>query len=289
MTFDEFVDAAWSDHADRPADVADRVAASLELIETAEQIPPFARLATHVFGEHLGQWHRGIAVLEAIRGIPAFDNSAMANGTLARNVAVLRYAGGDHDVLAPLPHEDRVSVLATASSAFAGRRDFRQAIAAYAEALHLAQSGLPSGSAAIRALAVGGNNLAAALEEKKDRDDAETKGMLAAAQGGLTFWKQAGTWLEEERAEYRLARSLLEAGDTAAAVASARRCIAVCSANNAPAFERFFGYAALALAQRATGDKLGFEASRKQARELFDLIAPEERQWCESDLDRLDS
>ena len=137
------------------------------------------------------------------------------------------------------------------------------------------------------ALAVGGNNLAATLEEKQDRDDAETKGMLAAAQGGLTFWKQAGTWLEEERAEYRLTRSLLEADDAAAALQSARRCIAVCSANDAPAFEQFFGYAALALAQRAAKDDIGFEASRQQARRLYDLVAPEQKRWCESDLDEL--
>src|SRR6267154_2524309 len=121
MTFDEFIDTAWGDHADRPQDVADRLATSLEIIETTEQIPPFARLVTHVFGEHLGQWRRGIAVLDAIRGVPAFDNSAPVSSTLARSIAVLRYASGDHDVLDHLPDEDRVSVLATASSAFAGR------------------------------------------------------------------------------------------------------------------------------------------------------------------------
>ena len=61
--------------------------------------------------------------------------------------------------------------------------------------------------------AVAGNNLAATLEEKPDRDAFETEGMLTAAQGGLHHWKLAGGWMEEERAEYRLARSLLQAGD----------------------------------------------------------------------------
>jgi hypothetical protein len=287
MNFDEFIDTAWNDHADRPQDVADRLAASLRIIETTDQIPPFARLATHVFGEHLGQWRRGIFVLDALRDLPAFDNSAIVTGVLARSVAVLRYASGDHDSLTPLAHEDRVAVLATASSAFAGRDEFKQAISAYAEAVRLAQPGLPSGSPAIRALAVGGNNLAAALEGKKDRDAVETKGMIAAAEGGLAFWKRAGTWLEEERAEYRLTRSLLEAGEYAAALQSARRCIAVCTANDAPAFEQFFGYAALALVQRAAGDAIGFEGSRKDARRMFDLVASNEKPWCKAEIDEL--
>ena len=111
--------------------------------------------------------------------------------------------------------------------------------------------------------------------------------MIAAAEGGLKYWKQAGTWLEEERAEYRLARSLLQAGKPDAAIASATRCIEVCAANGAPAFEQFFGYAALALAQRAAVDVAAFTASREHARQLYELVPAAERQWCESDLEEL--
>jgi hypothetical protein len=287
MSFDAFLQSAWNDHADRPQEVAERLAVSFEIIETAEQIPPFARLATHVFGEHLGQWSRGAAVLESLRTIPAFDTGPLVSGAVTRGVAVLRYASGDHGVLAPLTLDDRVSVLATAASAFAGLGQFKPAISTYDEAVQLAQIGLPPGSPAIRALAAGGNNLASALEAKRDRDAVETRGMIAAAEGGLAFWKLAGTWLEEERAEYRLARSLLEAGESGAAIDSARRCIAVCVGNNAPAFERFFGYAALGLAQRVSGDAAGFEASREQARRQFEAVTPDEAPWCKSALEEL--
>ena len=143
---------------------------------------------------------------------------------------------------------------------------------------------MPPGSPAIRALAVGGNNLAAALEAKKDRDAAETEGMLVAANGGLTYWKQAGTWLEEERAEYRLTRSLLQAGRAADAIESARRCIDVCVRNDAPAIETFFGCVVLALAQRANGDAAAFAASRQQALALLERVPEDEKQWCQSDL-----
>ena len=68
---------------------------------------------------------------------------------------------------------------------------------------------------------------------------------------------------------------------------SALRCIAVCERNDAPAIERFFGYAVLALAQRSIGDIGSFEDSRKQALQLFEQVPPEERQWCESERSEL--
>ena len=207
MTLDPFLEAAWSDHGDRRQEVADRLAASLHLVQSPEHVPPFVRLLTHVFGEHLGQWHRGVALLESLRNLPAFDGSAAVAGPLGRAVATLGYAAGDAAALHALSAEDRVFALASASSAFTARNELKQAIAAYTEALRSAEAGLPSGSPAVRALAVGGNNLSAALEGKNDRDAFETQAMIAAAEAGLKYWKQAGTWLEEERAEYQLTRS----------------------------------------------------------------------------------
>ena len=92
----------------------------------------------------------------------------------------------------------------------------------------------------------------------------------------------------KRRAQYRLAHSLLEAGEYTAAIASARRCIAICNANNAPAFELFFGHSALARAQRAAQNAAEFDAARDQARQLLAQVAPEERQWCESEFEALD-
>lgn len=284
MTFDTFIETAWNDHADRPQEVADRLAASLDQVKAPSHIAPFARIATHVYGEHLGQWQRGIDVLDSLRKLSAFDGGLDAESALTRNVAVLRYGGGDRSALAPLLREDQVAVLAGVASAWAGRGDFKGAIAAYEEALERAIAGLPSGAPALRALAAGGNNLAAALEEKKDRDSVETRGMLMAAEGGLMYWKLAGTWLEEERAEYRLTRSRLAAGQPSAAVESAQRCLDVCVRNDAPAFELFFAHAALALAYRAAGNRDDHAIHRDEARRTYDQVSEDERAYCASDL-----
>lgn len=283
MTVAAFLEAAWNDHADRPDDVAARLAASTAMIGTPVDVAPYARIVVHVYGEHLGRYRDGIALLESLRALPASGAAAEPAAAIARGVATLAYASGDGAALAGLAGDDRVAVLAVASTMLAARREFQRAIAAYADAVALAQAGLPDRSPAIRALAIGGNQLAVALEAKPDRDAAETAGMVAAAEGGLAYWRQAGTWLEEERAHYRLARSLLQAGRARDAVASADRCVAVCAANDAPAFERFFAHAVLALAQRAAGDAAAFAAARAAALACHAEVPGDERRWCESD------
>ncbi|MEO8756098.1 MAG: hypothetical protein ABI624_25860, partial [Casimicrobiaceae bacterium] len=155
MIFDAFLETGWNDHADHPQEVADRLAGSLQLVAAPEHISPFARLLTHVYGEHLGQWQRGIELLESVRALPANDGSDEVAGPLTRNIATLRHCSGEPGVLDTLSAEDRIAVLAAAASAFAGRSDHAKAIAAYGDALRLADAGLPDGSPALRALAAG--------------------------------------------------------------------------------------------------------------------------------------
>lgn len=287
MPFDAFLEAAWNDHGDRPREVADRLAASLGVVAAPEHVAPYARIVTHVYGEHLGEWARGVALLGSLRQLAAFDRSPAAEGAIARGIGALRYAEGDARALEALSPDDRIAAIATAASAYAGLGEFKRALGAYAQALALADAGLPEGSPALRALAIGGDNLAAALEEKRDRDDAETQGMVAAAQSGLDYWKRAGTWFEEERAHWRLAKCLLAAGRPREAVASAARCVEVCDRNEAPAFERFFGYAALAFAHREAGDAEAFNVARRSAFACYEQVPDGERAWCEPDLKAL--
>ncbi len=286
---DEFLKTAWSDHGDRPQEVAERLAGSIGLIRSSQEFAPYVRLVVHVYGEHLGQWRRGEELLAQLRNVPAFDASPDADLPIEQAVATMRFASGDAAALDSLSVDGRVSALATVASAFAARDELQKAIDAYQRALDAAVVGLPAGSPAIRSLAVAGNNLAAVLEGKLDRDEVQTEAMLAAAAAGLKYWKQAGTWLEEERAEYRLARSQLQAGLAHDAIASAQRCISICRRSGASPFEQFFGLAVLAMAQWNAGDRFGSDANRAEARRQLDLVSDEERQWCSVDLAELDA
>ena len=135
LNFDAWLKWRWNHHADQPQQVADRITEYLPQVGETSQVVPFARLATHVFGEHLGQWHRGIDLIERLRAIPAADPSAIAGAALERNIRTLRYAGGDVSALEDLERDDRIAVLAAVATALAGRQDFAGASAAYADAL----------------------------------------------------------------------------------------------------------------------------------------------------------
>jgi hypothetical protein len=287
MTFASFIQQGWNDHGDNARAVADRLASSLAAIASSADLAPFAKLAAHVYGEHLGQWGAGAALLESLRGLPVWDAASEGAGAVVNGIAVLRCAAGGAAALEPVAPADRAWVLAAAASALAGRHEFSRALTAYAAALELAERGLPPGSPAIRALAAGGNNLAAALEEKRDRYEVETRGMIMAARAGLRYWKLAGGWLEEERAEYRLARSLLQAGDPGGARNAALRCNELCENHQAPPLELFFSHAVLAHAQRAAGDPAAFAESRKRAMLQYGLVPPDETRWCAAELKEL--
>jgi len=282
MTLEALIDTAWDDHAEAPEAVAARLAEARTLVAVSADIPPFARIVTHVYGEHLARWDEGAALLESLRHTPAWDGSAPAATALDRGIAVLRYCAGAPAALTSLPLDERIAVLATAASALVAQRACREGIDAYRQALALAPTELPRGSPAARALAAGGNNLAAALEEQPQRSAFEARGMLDAAHAGLKYWKLAGTWLEEERAEFRLSSCLRAEGEYEGAMAHARRCIAVCDANAAPPFERFLGLGALVLAERDAGLAEEAASTLGHAQAAYAAIAPDERRWCET-------
>ena len=286
MNFDQMIEQAWDDHADHTLAVADRLAAAAPTIAAQAHFAPFARIVTHVYGEHLGECERGVALLTSLRKLPTYSDAPEVGGIVTRSVAALRFVGGDAGAAATLGLEDRASALAAAASALTARGEFRRALDAYGEAVRLAPT-LPAGSAAFRALAIGGNNLSAALEDKDGRSASETEGMIAAARGGLAFWRMSGTWLEEERALYRLARSLLSAGQASEAALCAQQCIEVCERNDAPAFERFFASAVLARALREDSRVAEYRQVRNEALDWFDAVPDDEREWCESDLAEL--
>lgn len=289
MALDAFLKAAWQDHGDAPQDVAHRLKPACSLVEKSEQIGPFVRLLVHVYGEHLGQWPQGVAMLNTLRQHLVFAPDPAATAALQKAEATLRYAGGEVHALDALEPPLRASALAAAASAFAGRNETARAIIAFTTALQIAEQGLPADSPTVRDLAISGNNLATTLEQKPDRTPKEVIAMLLCAHAGLKYWKLAGTWLEEERAEYRLARSLLQAGQAAAAVEPAQRCVDVCLRNQAPAFELFFGYAVLGIAQRAAGQTDAYLRSQSAALAQWQQVPEADREWCKGDLNELGS
>jgi hypothetical protein len=294
--FDRFIDDGWTRHGDHPEVVAETLADALALVDSSEQAARLAQLSTHVLGEHLGRWDDGVTLL---RSLAARVTGEKERRAILRNLAVLQYcAGRDAHFEAALrdgldperpPSSTRVRVLALAAAALAAQGHTSVGMEALEAALELAAYGPDGDDPAAAALAATGNNVAVTLEEKPGRTESETVMMVRAAEIARRYWAVAGGWLQVERAEYRLARSLAAAGRAADAIHHAEACLRICEEHDAPGGERFFGFEALAHAHHAAGDSATAARARDRAAALLDTIEePRFSSFCKRALNELD-
>ena len=287
MTERTFLETAWDEHTDHPAQVAARLEGGLSHIASPEDVGPYSGCIVHVFGEHLGEWQRGAQLLARIQALPQVQGSEAAAGSLRRGTAALRHAGGDAAAVEGLGEPDLAQVMCVVCTTHTARHETDAAIAALRRALDAASRGLPEKHPAIRSLAVAGNNLSAELEQKAQLTDAERDAMLLAAKTGLTYWKLAGTWMQEERAWFQLARCQLRAGLVEAARVSICRCIAICEGNNAAPLEHFFGHSVQAAVEQRAGDHAAFEAAKAAALAHYAKVPADQQKWCRKELEQL--
>jgi hypothetical protein len=289
MDFDSFLDQAWTDHAEHAAAVAERLAEPGQaLLQKEDQVVALAHLAQHVHGQHLGRWDEGLAFQQRLAALPLVATGSSTAQSLQRFSAMFKLAGGLGDERAGLDASDAARITAMTAAAL-GLHDSTRARALLEEAMATVKArALPDADPAVRALAMAGNNLAGSLEDKPVRSEAERALMILAAETGREFWGRAGTWLETERAEYRLAKTWLKAGDAARAHRHARQCLQIVQTHGKVALEHYFGLEVLALAQRAAGDTEAGAATLAEMRMAFDALEESDKGWCRPTLAALE-
>ena len=287
MDFNTFVARAWDEHAADSQAMAHRLSEGIPLLTTEHELTRLMDLAHHVHGQHLGTWRAGAAFIERLAALPPFvpeGVSGQARRRCMASLAVCERADADLGDLSP---SDRIRVAAMAASNLA-EHDTPSAMRLLQQALGQAESaGLAAADPMHRALAVAGNSIAVALEEKTARSADERGLMILAAQAARCHWAIAGTWLETERAEYRLAIIWLQAGDLAQARTHAQNCLEIVAANDGAALERLFGWEALGRVERAAGNAAGHAQALLNARTAFAELAAADQAWCAACIDQL--
>lgn len=283
MNVEALINAGWGRHEEDPQGVHDSLARSVGTAFDSAQLHAFSRLLTHVHAEHLDNRSAAVPVFDQLRVRFEHPTSTVYRPATT-SIAILRLIDGEPAALDCLTSEERACALATAASALAWHQQPDRALLSYRRSRAEASEGLPDGSPAIRALAAAGNNLAVMLEGKADRDAAQTIAMVDLADAALHFWKQAGGWLEVERAHYRCARSRIQAGLPLPAIDCAEECLLTCDRNSAPPHERFFALAVGALACRAAGRHDEFERWKSLAAAQYGAMPIDERASCQDEL-----
>lgn len=278
-----FLEQAWNTHADNPAGVAARLPLALPMLQSEDDLLALLNLGLHVWGEHLGAWQPGLAWLQTLNGLP--QEGERSRAALARGQACLLLCEGGADLRPTLQASDRCRCTAMAAC-YLGQRDAARAQALLHQACDDAAA-LPDGDPALRTLASFSNNLAGTLQELPQRSEAQTRLMLDAAERAHRTWARAGTWLEVERADYRLSLCWLAAGDPRLALRHAQRCDALVREHGSVPLEAFFAAEVLARAAVALGDGRALADARDQAERQFKALEPGDQGWCQATLDQV--
>ena len=282
MNFKEYIEEAWGTHATNPVLVSSNLEHGFSLLEKSEQVGLLGNLIAHVQGEHLAQFAEGVQLIERLKAHPLAADKDMLFA-LNRFSAILNLTSNASHPLDHFNASDKVRILATVASAHAGLGNIKAAGSALNMAIQLADEVLKS-DPSIRGLAIGSNNLACSISEKAELTSEEKELMLFSARTARKYWEIAGTWLEVERAEYRLAKCFLKAGDIISSIRHANLCLTICESNNAGPLELFFAFEAIAAVEKSMKQPL---RSLPQMEKFYLLLPPEDQQWCKKSLEMI--
>jgi hypothetical protein len=123
------------------------------------------------------------------------------------------------------------------------------------------------------------NNQAWDLVEKPNRTADETQQMIHLAHASMLHWQAVGTAVNRQRGENLLATVYVAAGDAAAAVRHAERCLSlsVQNAKEESPFDRATALGCAAKAHALVGDAAQADRLRTLAKTAAKLLDDEER------------
>jgi hypothetical protein len=265
-------EAAQQAHPEAPDDAARMLREALALLpgEPAD-LEPFVRTARHVMLGHLDD---AAALREVLDKVQPFAEgladvaTAAAGGRLA--IELVR----DACRASRLPAPEHIRALYDAALACSRRGEWAAVRERLVAASGLAETG---DAAAQRAYASIANNIAGDIrfyfkpEQRREAGRVDT--MLDAARRAREAWPTVGGWMETERADYQLAMCHAVAGQGREAVRFAQACLAVCEANAADAFERFFAFEALAHSHAAADQPRAAKQARDRMAECLEQVA----------------
>lgn len=283
MMFKEYLENAWAAHATNPEKVAEEFKQNFSLMSSEEDVMAMSRLIVHVCGNHLGDWLKGIELLRKLKNNATIKDAIEMN----RYMGILNLGNNPNLTLDTFSTSDQVRIYASTAAALASLGGLKNADKLLKKAVESVGM-LTKEDPANKALAIAGNNIAQALEEKSARSESEIELMIFAAKLGRTYWEISGGWKEIERAEYRLASSFLKAGHFDLAFDHAQNCFNIVVENNSDPLELFFAYEILALVEKERKNETSFKKNVEQLKLAYIKLRTEDQPYCEKTLRKIE-
>ncbi|CZF82060.1 hypothetical protein GCE9029_03004 [Grimontia celer] len=233
QNFTSTLNQGWQQHESEPDSVFDSMASMLDSLDP-EQTESAMTLLLHTAIGHLSAPEKLLHLLASLN-----SNQSNLPSSLRAQVVADYFSTNVLCDMSHLTTDEQHRVFTQIANEYTALENTAQA----SQWLTMATEGVSERSVSkplARAIAITGNNLACRFEDLKYRTPEQDQQMIKAAQLALQYWRVAGGWIQEERAEYRLAMSLIKAGQYQDARTHAERCEAICIENEADDFERYF-------------------------------------------------
>ncbi|MDC1143040.1 hypothetical protein OAU50_08110 [Planctomycetota bacterium] len=293
MEFGEFISNCWARHRDETEAVAAELKAKIGDVANAQDALQYCNTVNHVYGVHLSNW--GEAADLCVKALAERGNDHALAGPYG-NLAVAQFMAGRHALslvsaaravqltdMEPISMTIRTNILI--ASALVDEKRFDEAVVLYSSVLEMARSRGEEKLSSDRAVAITSNNLASELMSFEGREPRDDKLMLDAADAAHEFWKKAGNWVNEERAEYLLAQVHNAVGKFEEALQHAGRAIDLIQRNGEEVVDEAFINLAIAASFKGQGDRAGFDRVMHRANELSGDFEnkPDIMKWFESE------
>ncbi len=194
----------WQEHTKQPTAVAARLRERLACPMGEQDLIELAALATHVFGEHLGDWQAGMGYLDQLVDAHG-DAPAESLRRIDRQHAVLERLEDVNASLDRFDANDRLYITALALPAITLQRSVAEAETAVAEAMHLLAS---NDCHAYRKLfGVVTANLVCDLLDRSALSAARRRLLIVLAEKSHALWLQEGDETDREKSAFRLMQS----------------------------------------------------------------------------------
>ncbi len=246
--FKTFINDCWAKHETESEFVAKKLEDSQNVVTNENELASYVGIVVHTLGGHLGEWQRGIDLLESLKELKLENKDPIIRGQ-----AILALGMNDckNKYLDMVTDDQMASVYSHAATELLNQDQNQKAKTFLDKALSLVPNDLDNTNSLAKSLAISTNNMACALEEKNELSLEDSELMILCATTARKYWEVAGSWVEVERAEYRLAMSHLKAKNFDKAYMHATQCLEICTKNKADEFELFFAHEVLVKVNRA--------------------------------------
>lgn len=278
--FLEKINLHWADHATKTEAVLKELEGTFSLISNSQELDQFLSLILHIYTEHkldyLGaeHWLRYIVKNNKVEVSALASSQIKVAQLIFQDKSILKLEKIDSSM-------DYIFTCAFLINLYQLENKCDEALTLLKKLDERVMQEIDNLWAHKR-IAILANNVACRIEEVNQRSLVQTELMITAAHASRKYWEKAGTWVEVERAEYRLSRSYQKAKDYINSIKHANLCLTICEINSAPHLELFFAYEAIAHVEKSIAQPL---RSLEKMKNIYNLMNESDKQMCRESLE----